>query len=436
MAGSSDTVTKAQHRIALSLAEGRTVRDLFYNGLLDQLEEAGFALTIFTEAVTVPEFVREWQRPGLEFAPLFPCETNRSRSRAFWMRRRVVRLRNRTLLRAYAAWEERSFYPPRSQYLDNFQRNRPDLLLTTHAHLPRERELLSAAHSLGISTLGIVRSWDNVHKGIHSRPKHMAVWNEFNRQELIDLEGYNPEDVSIVGPQQFDPYFAPDTAWPRERLAAHFNLDPGRPIILFATLGGFIPGFDETCWMDALLEHIDQREIPGEPQVICRLHPWSRLEHFQRYACHPDVRLSHVDRYWPALTWYMTRDDVVLMANMLRHADVVVTPGSTVTLEAAIFDRPTVVPIFHQYQPERAQDYFSTWVLGKHFGRIDELDLVTIVRRAEDFAAAITRCLEEPDWYREKRAQLVEDYVGFTDGRSTERLVTLAVSLASGQAAK
>ncbi len=175
--------------------------------------------------------------------------------------------------------------------------------------------------------------------------------------------------------------------------------------------------------MDELVRLLDSGQLPGRPQVICRLHPWSRLEHFRKYEAHPDVRLSSVERYLPALTWYMTREDVIEVGNMLAHADVVVTPGSTMTLEAAIFDRPTVVPIFHTYQPDRARNYFSTWALGKHFGRIADLDLVPIVRDAAGFGPAIARALEDPGWYREGRERLVRDYVLFTDGRSTERFV-------------
>ncbi len=427
----SSSQCNGRPRLALSITEGRTVRDLLYNGLLDRLTEAGFAITVFTEAAHLPEFVGEWQRPGIAFEPLLPCPVTAWRSRAFWMRRRLVRLGNRPLLQAWLAFEARRVYPPRPAYLETFQRQRPAALLTTHAHLNSEAELLSAAHALGIPTLGIVRSWDNVYKGIRSRPQRLAVWNRINRQEVIDIEGYRPEDVEIVGSPQFDPYFAPDAGWPRDKLAARFGLDPARPILLFASLGYFIPGFDETCWMDMLLHLLAQDAIPGRPQILCRLHPWSRLEHFQRYANHPDVRLSYVDRYWPALTWYMTRDDVVLMGNMLRHADVVITPGSTITLEAAIFDRPTLVPIFHPYQPERARQYFSTWVLGKHFGRLERLDLVPILRQPEAFAAAIRRCLQEPTWYQPQRAQLVGDYVHFTDGRSTERLAELVSRLAT-----
>lgn len=416
-------------RVAISITEGRSVRDLFYNGLLDDFLGAGHCVTVFTEAVTVPRFTEEWSRPGVEFAPLLPCEPTSQRSRAFWMRRRVARLGSRAALDAWLALEERRYYPVRREYVERFRSERPALLLTTHSHLHREGELIRAAKSLGIPVLGVVRSWDNVYKGIRSRPERLAVWNEINRREVIELEGYAPADVEVIGPAQFDPYFAPDTVWPRERLFDHFKLDPARPVIVFAS-PGYFHGIDETVWMDDLVAALDAGALEGRPQIICRLHPWSRLEHFQRYAAHPDVRLSHVERYWPALSWYMTRDDVVLVANMLRHADAVVTPASTITLEAAIFDRPTVVSIYHTYQPEAAGDFYGR-AFGMHFKRIRELDLVPVVGRREDLAPSINRCLREPGWYREQRARMVRDYVTYTDGRSTRRLFDLAMRVAS-----
>lgn len=412
-------------RVAVSITEGRTVRDLFYSGFLDKLVVAGVEVTIFTEATAVPAFVAEWSRPGVTFERFVPRDYDPWQSRAVAVRRRLARLGRHSLLEAWLAFERRNLFAPRRDYREWFRRHRPAALLTTHAHTPWEGDLVEAARAEGVPTLGFVRSWDNVQKGIRSRPDRLAVWNEVNRREVIELEGYRPEDVEVVGAPQFDPYFDPRTAWPREKLATELDLDPNRPIVLFATLGSFIPGLDETCWMEELLALVGAGAVPGEPQVICRLHPWSRLEQFQRYADHPDVRLSYVDKYWPALTWYMTANDVSLMANMLQHADVVVTPGSTVVLEAAIFDRPTLVPVFHTYQPERARAYFDWAVFGAHYRRIANLDLVPIVRRREDFAPALARCLSHPEWYAGARRRLARDYVTFTDGRSTDRLVDL-----------
>lgn len=415
---------------ALSLTEGRLLRDLFYNGFQEHFFEAGHALTIFSEAARVPSFGEEWKHEQVQFQPLSipvpPSGVNMAHS----FRRIIARKLPHQVLKYWLKQERKHWYPPRPEHLEYLKKSQTKVIVTTNSHLNWEAELLSAGNALGLPTLGLVKSWDNVHKGIACRPDVIAVWNDINKHELVEMEGFEPDKVHVIGPPAFDAYFQQGIHLSREEFAEKMGLDPNRPILLFATLGYFIPHFDETCWMEKIVEMLDNQEIPGHPQVICRLHPWSRYEHFQKFAKHPDVRLSWVNRYLPGLTWYMTKEDVAMFANMIVHADVVITPGSTLVLEAAIFDRPTLVPMFHQYQPERAADYFKTWVLGKHYAHIVKNDLVPFIREAGKFAVAIKKCLEEPAWYRSQREQLVKDYVQFTDGKATERFAKLAMSLA------
>ena len=418
----TDQTTKQTPSFAISITEGRTVRDLFYNGFLEGFRDSGIPVTVFTQAYRVDEFTNEWSGGGISFAPLQLTEHTAWRSRAYRVRRRLAQLGVRPLLNSWLSFESRALYSVRQDHCQTFRQSNVRLLLTTHAHFSGEGELIRSAHACGIPTVGMVRSWDNVHKGIKTRPRQVVVWNEINRQEVIQLEGYAPRNVHVLGSPQFDAYFQQDRLWSRSKLAAHFGLDSNRPIILFATLGNFNPSFDETCWMSVLLRAIEDGQIEGQPQVICRLHPWSRLEQFQKFESHSDVRLSYVGRYWPALNWYMTREDVDVMANVLAHADVVITPGSTMALEAAIFDRPTIIPIFHPYQSDEARAYFQGRLLQRHFKRIKELDLIPFAENEGEFLAFINRGLRYADWYRQQRQQIVRDYVGFTDGCSTKRL--------------
>ena len=239
---------------------------------------------------------------------------------------------------------------------------------------------------------------------------------------------YSPEKVFIIGATQFDPYFAQDSVWSREQLASVFRLDPSRPIITLAALGPFQHQYDETYLVDWLLDAINKGTIPADSQLICRLHPASRLEQFLPYTKFENVRLSYMTEYIPTLSWSMTREDVILVGNLLRHSDVVISPGSTITIETAIFDTPTIVPTFHTYQPEVARRQYD-WHLANHFGRLRDLDLVPIIENSEDLAPAIRHALEDRSWYRQQRKQLVEDYVQFTDGRSSDRLIDLITQL-------
>ena len=63
-----------------------------------------------------------------------------------------------------------------------------------------------------------------------------------------------------------------------------------------------------------------------------------------------NIVLSYVDKYIPTLGWTMDNEDVDIMANILYHSDVIISPGSTVTIEAAIFDTPIVFPTFNPRQ--------------------------------------------------------------------------------------
>lgn len=412
-------------KVAISITEGRVVRDLFENGFLDMVIAQNMEIMFFTPATRVPDFAERWLRPGITFHTLPPYEMEVNLSRF---------LRMRNLLLKHAS----SLIPPWDKLMRKHSHPNPELVekirgarlaIITHPMFHTEYPLFRAAAELNISTLGVLRSWDNLYKGLRIIPDVLAVWNQVNRQEAIDLMGYSSDCVEVIGGAQFDPYFAPDSNWSRQEFSQRLGLDPARPIITLATLGAFLHLFDETYLVDFLLKAIKDGSIPGSPQLVIRLHPASKLEYFRKYSNHPDVRLSYIQGYIPSLGWTMTRDDVIFVANLLRHSSVVVSPGSTITIETAIFDTPTVVPLFHTYQPELGKEQFD-FHMTRHFKRLAELDLVPIVRKPEELIAVVSRFLSEPTWYQAQRSQLVENYITYTDGKSTKRLVDLMARLA------
>jgi hypothetical protein len=406
--------------IALSISEGRVIRDLFENGFLEILQARDIQVTCFTPAANVPSFISRWKKEGISFQLLYPYKLDNLAYRALHLRERILH----RIPEGIKLWEkiEWKFYSYEKYYRDAMQGI--DLAVITHPMFHSEMPIFLAAKTLNIPTLGVLRSWDNLYKGLRIRTDILAVWNEVNRQEAIQLLKFEPERVVAIGGAQFDAYFSPEANWSRNEFAEKLKLDPDRPIITLATLGAFLPMYDETYLVDFLLQAIQEGKIPSNAQLVIRLHPASKLEYFSKYLGLPNVRISYIDQYIPTLGWTMTRQDVQFMANLLRHSDVVVSPGSTITIETAIFDTPTVVPIFHTYQPELANEQYG-FHLAKHFKRLAELDLVPIIRNPEDLIPAINRALTDRSWYQAQREQLVKDYIGYTDGKSTERLVNL-----------
>jgi glycosyltransferase involved in cell wall biosynthesis len=274
---------------------------------------------------------------------------------------------------------------------------------------------------MGIPTLGNLNSWDNAWKGLKVRPALLTCWSENNKLELCRMASYRLEQVQVIGVPAFDAYFAPDGQWSRAELCARLGLDANRPLLLFATLGQFKQQIDETNPLEVLLKAIDAGAIPGNPQVVARLHPWSRETYFKPLLQHPAVSVSRYEHYVPGLTWTPTRDEAILAGNLLRHANLVISPGSTMVVEAAIFDTPVVVPVFNEYMPEIFENYFRQTWLNQHFGSIYRNDWAPLVKQPAEMVSAINAALNNPGWYREGSRQIRENILGPLDGKATRR---------------
>ena len=137
----------------------------------------------------------------------------------------------------------------------------------------------------------------------------------------------------------------------------------------------------------------------------------------------PDVVMSRYLGYTPGMMWTPTRDEVVLSGNLMRHADVCVSPGSTMTIEPAIFDTPTILPILNPLMPEDYDALFNELWISRHFRALVDNDQVPVVRSVDELAAAINRALDDPSWYREQRAEIRSSLCGPLDGGAIPRIV-------------
>lgn len=411
--------------VIISFSEGNVIRNYFNQGLLDELQLSGFRIVFFTPAATVPSFVQMYQRRNIDVLPLLHYTPSRRMAKAETIRKKLNRYSS--YLAKWFKKYEHLFYDSSDFYLQKLQEINPSFILFTNPMYRHEQPLFMVAKKLGIKNAGLLRSWDNLHMGLKFFPDKLLVWNEVNAEEAVRIMGYEREQVELIGPCQMDPYFDEDSQWSRDEFCERFQLDPQRPILTLATVGKLVHGYDENYIADQLVSLIQEKEIPGDPQLIIRLHPVSRYEEFLFYKDLPFVRISHIKGHIPTLGWTMSREEVIEVANLLRHTDVLISPGSTITIEAAVFDTPTVFPVYHHYQPDLG-GYFYKTIFKMHHKRLREQQLVPFIEKKEDLLPAILKCLKEPDWYQAERTQMVQDYIHFRDGQSTKRLVKFIVN--------
>jgi hypothetical protein len=312
---------------------------------------------------------------------------------------------------------------------ESYQRlidRRPEAIVVTGPFQFEQPAVTAMAKKLGIPIIALIPSWDNLstkNRLIYDYDGYI-VWSEQSKRQLND---YYPQSVEkpvyVVGAPQFDVFFQSRFALSRQEFCAKQNLDPDVPIILYA-LGS--PNFlKEHHGAVRLAERIAEGRL-GRVQMLVRPHPVfddAKLHHeFDKFSDFVRVqKVIELDSNDASRS--QNENQITEWVNTFRHADVVVNLSSTVTVDAAIFDRP-VVNLDFDPQPGQAEqslvkDINHLWV---HFKPIAESGGVWLVNDYDEMLTAIETYLQKPELHREKRRWIAEYVCGYLDGKCGERM--------------
>jgi glycosyltransferase involved in cell wall biosynthesis len=336
-----------------------------------------------------------------------------------------------SLLRAgkpFENWLEKVLleYPRCNEASEILQANRPDVLITTSPFLFDQPAIVAVAKKLGIPTLAFIPSWDNVTLRTRLVFKYdgYIVWSEKTRDELHYYYPYTRNaPVYIVGAPQFDIFFQERFYQSREEFCAKQNLRPELPIIVYAL--GSPNLIREHYGALELAEKIVRGEL-GDVQMLVRPHPIhdnaEMKEMFDKFQ--PHIRLQQTaEAGTPLVNRSQDEKDIIEWVNTFRHADVVVNLSSTVTIDAAIFDKPVVNLDFDpepgQIKQGLVKDINHKWT---HFSPIARSGGVWLVSDVDEMVEAIETYLRRPELHREKRRWIAEKVCGYLDGGCGERM--------------
>jgi hypothetical protein len=188
-----------------------------------------------------------------------------------------------------------------------------------------ERDLLKAASELGLPSVMIVWSWDNLSSkaALQEHPDHLVVWNDLQVDEAVRLHSFPAERVHALGAASFDPLFA----------ALESAERPARPQTTILYLGSSSnisthePDIFET-WRDAVRRAADP--VVRNSRIVVRPYPgggaWKRWE-----PATDDVVVQR-GRRWERAG----------LAPALADADAVVALNTSGEIEAAVAGLPVV----------------------------------------------------------------------------------------------
>jgi CDP-glycerol glycerophosphotransferase (TagB/SpsB family) len=205
------------------------------------------------------------------------------------------------------------------------------------------------------------------------------------------------------------------------------GLDAAKPLIVHAM--GVANGVEEHYGALDLARRICDGEL-RDAQLIVRPHPFNNhhelSELFRPFA--PRVVLQQYTPGEARSIRSQNEQETEDWVNTFRHADVVVHLSSTVAIDAALFDRPSVCMDYDPApgQPRQAivRDVNHRWT---HYRPVAESGGTWLVNNPQQLVDAIRTYLAHPELHRMERQKMAEYVCGYLDGRCGRRMIDAVI---------
>jgi hypothetical protein len=238
--------------------------------------------------------------------------------------------------------------PPQPAVVDYLRERSPDLLLVSPlivGQTASQLDYVRAARRLGIPSVFLVASWDNLttKSPIFDPPDRVVVWNDAQRREAEELHGVPGDRVLVAGAHSFDHWFAWKPSTTREQFCKKVGLDPERPYLLYMCSSPLVAGPKEAAFVESWLQRIRAREDTlRAAQVLVRPHPNFKIA--KQWAS-ANGRLGEGVVVWPVPSGNASISPRALAASRadfydsVYHSAAVVGVNTSALIEAAIMDR-------------------------------------------------------------------------------------------------
>lgn len=338
-----------------------------------------------------------------------------------------------SFVRQFVRWLDLRLSPPPDALLAQLKEQRPDVVFSTNPMEDGDAAYLFAAARLGIPSVALVKSWDNMSK-THFRilPDVCLVWGPYMREEAQRYQDCPADRILEVGVPQFDTYVRRHDANDRATFLRGMGLDPDRRTILFGSEGKVTPGDPDI--VSAIAGFIERQELSVSAQVLVRPHFGYRgdVEKFRSVAELPHVVVDR--RYTPRPCFYdqwdFSPEHFARLVQTLGAADVMVTTASTLAIDAAAWDMPTVSIAFDPGGHVPRSRSVARWYETEYYGHVLATGAVLVVRNFAELRAALIASLAVPERRHAQRQELVRRFAGRLDGRAGKRVGHIVLAVA------
>ena len=314
------------------------------------------------------------------------------------------------------------------KYKEDLKKIKPDILFCTHQREPNAGVAMLAAQDLGIRTVAVIFSWDNLPKGrLPMRAANYLVWSEYMEEELLKyFPDIKKEDIQIVGTPQFDFYSNKKLIKARNEFAEENGLDPQKRWVCYSGDDSLTSPHDPIYLNDIGKALQNEKDL----EILFRPVP---VEGFERYQSvldnFPGIK-TLVPKWKKGELWnkfFPYPEDISELVNIAYHSDVVINVGSTMALDFSQFDKPGIF-VNYEVVPDHPWSIKRVYQF-QHFRTFQDLDAVGWINIAGDILLTIRKAIDTPAEVAKDRI-LWRDRIVFQDQKSSasNRIVDFLIS--------
>lgn len=364
-------------------------------------------------------------------------KSNRDYATRFIMKFTSIFHSEKWILR-YNSWQQNSFRNDKitKSYEELLKNNKISSLFFTHQRPPFIAPLIYVAQKLNIKTTAFIFSWDNLaSKGrMAGNFDYYLVWSDLMKAELLFFyKSIKENRVKVVGTPQFEPFTYQNVGYDKNSLIAKFNLDNQKPIIFFTCNDS--SSENDPIYLDLLADFIQTKKLIKEVTLIVRTSPAEDPDRFKQIA----------EKYkfikWNFPDWTIKRDghqeawtqrvpsveDLDDLKSLLNHCDFNINVLSTITLDAFVFDKPVINPVFGNEKNGMFDD--QKFLRYKHLSKLVDSNASEIVKDKEEYLIAINKILSDRDDKSKERQEFNKLQIGKPLEGTSKRIATTLSNL-------
>lgn len=325
------------------------------------------------------------------------------------------------LILKYNKWQQQTFHSNEitKQYIELLKENSISMLFFTHQRPPFIAPLIYAAEKLKIKTSAFIFSWDNLaSKGrMAGNFDFYLVWSNLMKQELLTFyQSVKENQIAVVGTPQFEPYVLNKYGSDKMSFYNKFKIDANKPTVFFTCNDA--SSENDPIYLEILAEFIVQKKLLKDVNLIVRTSPAEEPTRFKNF----------IEKYpfiiWNFPDWNMSREghqeawtqrvptvaDLTDLKSLLQYCDLSINVLSTITLDAFIFDKPVINPVFGNETNGWFDD--QKFLKYEHLSKLVDSNATDIVKNEVEYLDAINKILRSIDLKNEERTKFLNLQIG------------------------